>query len=143
MDKPWRNEQHVSGFYPIHIGGKIGNTACYYNVPVPQKVRKEHWAGKDNSQVKTTHAFAYEINTIVAEKKALINEYIKRNFNFGKSVTVEGIISHLTNKGQTNSFYDFMDKYIKHPPEKLEPNTIKKYSTTLTHLRKFNKELFF
>lgn len=36
-----------------------------------------------------------------------------------------------------------MSKYIKRPPEKLELNTIKKYSTTLTHLRKFKKELFF
>lgn len=36
-----------------------------------------------------------------------------------------------------------MATYIKRPPEKLELNTIKKYSTTLSHLRKFKKELFF
>jgi hypothetical protein len=36
-----------------------------------------------------------------------------------------------------------MNNYIKTPPEKLEPNTIKKYSTTLTHLKTFRKELFF
>ena len=36
-----------------------------------------------------------------------------------------------------------MDRYIKRPPEKLEPNTIKKYATTLTHLKKFKREIFF
>ncbi len=36
-----------------------------------------------------------------------------------------------------------MQQYIKRPPEKLELNTIKKYSTTLTHLRKFTKQIFF
>ncbi len=36
-----------------------------------------------------------------------------------------------------------MDRYIKGPPEKLEPNTIKKYSTALTHLRKFKKQILF
>jgi site-specific recombinase XerD len=36
-----------------------------------------------------------------------------------------------------------MQKYITRPPEKLEPNTIKKYATTLTHLKKFKKQIFF
>lgn len=36
-----------------------------------------------------------------------------------------------------------MHDYIISPPEKLEDNTLKKYNTTLTHLKKFRKQLYF
>ncbi len=52
-------------------------------------------------------------------------------------------MSHLKQKGDHNPFYEFMSQYIKKPPQKLELNTLKKYSTTLAHLKKFRKELFF
>jgi integrase len=139
----WRGEPHKSGLYPVHVRIKIGNTARYYNVPVPQKIRKEQWIGKDDSWVKGSHPFAFEINNKIIEIKASINDYIKRALNFNKPLTVENIMAHLTNKGENKSFLIFMDNYIKRPPEKLEPNTIKKYSTTLTHLKKFKKEIFF
>lgn len=139
----WRNEKNKSGLYPIHIRIKIGNTARYYKIPIPQKIKNEQWSGKENSWVKFSHPFAFEINNLIGEKKALINTYIKRNINFGKSVSVEGIIESLSNKGYGNSFFEFMSKYIMRPPEKLEINTIKKYSTTLIHLKKFKKEISF
>ena len=53
------------------------------------------------------------------------------------------IFQHLKRKGDINSFYDFMDGYIKKPPEVLEENTLKKYRTALTHLRAFRKQLTF
>lgn len=139
----WRNETHKSGLYPVHIRIKIGTSARYYNVPIPQKIRLDQWSGIDSVWVKPSHPFAFEINTAISEKRGLINDYIKRNYNFGKPITLDGIMAHLTNKGQSNSFFDFMVTYIKRPPEKLELNTIKKYSTTLTHLRKFKKQIFF
>lgn len=139
----WRGEPHKSGLYPVHVRIKIGNTARYYNVPIPKKIRKEQWSGKDNNWVKTNHPFAFEINNKIIEIIALINEYIKRTLNFNKPLVVENIIAHLTNKGDDKSFLDFMQAYITRPPEKLEPNTIKKYSTTLTHLKKFKKQIFF
>lgn len=139
----WRNESHKSGLYPVHIRIKIGNTARYYNVPVPQKIRTGQWQGKENNWVKATHPFAFEINNKIIEIISSINEYIKRTLNFNKPLIVENIIAHLTNKGDNKSFLDFMDRYIKRPPEKLELNTIKKYATTLTHLRKFRKHILF
>jgi len=33
------------------------------------------------------------------------------------------IFQHLKRKGDINFFYDFMDAYIKKPPEVLEENT--------------------
>ncbi len=36
-----------------------------------------------------------------------------------------------------------MQNFIYSPPEKLAENTIKKYSTTLTHLKKMKTELYF
>lgn len=139
----WRGQPHKSGLYPVHIRVKIGNTARYYNVPVPLKVRKEQWQGKEGNWVKSNHPFAFEINHKIIEIKASINEYIKRTLNFDKPLTVENIMANLTNKGENKSFLDFMEKYIIRPPEKLELNTIKKYRTTLTHLRKFRKQILF
>src|SRR5688572_16631423 len=46
-------------------------------------------------------------------------------------------------KGDRNSFFEYMDGYIKKPPEKLEENTLKKYRTTLSHLKKFRKQIYF
>jgi site-specific recombinase XerD len=139
----WRNENNKSGLYPVHIRIKQGNVARYFRVPAPIKIRKDQWAGKEGAWVKQNHPFAFEINNKIIEIKGLINEYIKRTVNFGKPVTVEGIIAGLTNKGDNKSFLDFMQRYITRPPEKLEPNTIKKYATTLTHLKKFKKQIFF
>jgi lipoate-protein ligase A len=53
------------------------------------------------------------------------------------------IFAHLNKKGDRHSFYDYMDAYIKKPPEKLEENTIKKYKTCLVHLNGFRKQLHF
>jgi site-specific recombinase XerD len=139
----WRNENNKSGLYPVHIRIKQGNFARYYRVPTPIKIRKDQWTGKEGAWIKPSHPFAFEINNKIVEIKGLINEYIKRTVNFSKPVTVEGIIASLTNKGDNKSFLDFMQRYITRPPEKLEPNTIKKYATTLTHLKKFKKQIFF
>lgn len=139
----WRNQSNKSGLYPVHIRIKLGNTARYYNVPLPLKIRPDQWRGKDDTWVKPSHPFAFEINATISEKMTLIYEHIKRNYTFGKALSLHGIIAILKNKGNSNSFYEFMEKYIKNPPEKLEINTIKKYTTTLAHLRSFRKELLF
>jgi site-specific recombinase XerD len=139
----WRGEPHKSGLYPVHIRIKIGNTARYYNVPIPQKIRESEWQGKENAWIKNTHPFSFEINHKIIETIAAINEYIKRALNFNKPLSVENIIAHLSNKGDNKSFLDFMERYVRRPPEKLELNTIKKYATTLTHLKKFKKQIFF
>ena len=48
----WRNETHKSGLYPVHIRIKIGITARYYNVPIPQKIRLDQWTGKDSRGIR-------------------------------------------------------------------------------------------
>ena len=139
----WRKEVNSSGLYSVYLRITLNRISRYYKVDTPQKVRQDQWSGIPDSWVKNSHPFAFEINNKILEKKAVITELTKRCYNFKKSITFENIFSHLKQKGDKNSFYDFMDAYIKRPPEKLEPNTIKKYSTTLTHLRSFRKELFF
>lgn len=139
----WRNEDNKSGLYPVHIRIKKGNVARYHRVPIPQKIRKEQWSGKENSWVKSNHPFAFEINCKIAEIKGRINEYIKRTYSFDKPVTVEGIINSLINKGNNKSFLDFMQRFIQHPPEKLELGTIKKYRTTLSHFKAYKRNLLF
>lgn len=74
--------------------------------------------GRKGRCMDKTLPYAFEINTRIIEIKASIAEYVKRTFNFNKPVTVEGIIKHVTNKGDNKSFLEFMDHYIKRPPRK-------------------------
>ena len=101
------------------------------------------WSGLDDNWVKGSHPYAFEINNKILEKKRIVQDLIKKSYNFNKRLTFETIFEHLKRKGDINSFYAFMQRYIDNPPEKLEDNTIKKYKTTLIHLKKFRKELFF
>lgn len=43
----------------------------------------------------------------------------------------------------TRASWNLWTTILSARPEKLEPNTIKKYSTTLTHLKKFKRQIFF
>lgn len=138
----WRNEENKSGLYSIHLRITINRDSRYYKIPVPQKVSLTQWADREDGWVKN-HPFAFEINNKIREKKNKINDLVKRSYNFNKTLTFETIFRHLKKKGDTNSFYDYMKEFIANPPEKLEPNTIKKYSTCLSHLQAFRKELYF
>ncbi len=103
----------------------------------------DQWSGEDDNWVKPNHPFAFEINSKIMEKKTVLHEQIKRSYNSNKSVTIESLMQYLEKKGNRHSFFDYMDNYIKRPPEKLEENTIKKYRTTLNHLRAFKKQVHF
>lgn len=139
----WRNETNKSELYSVHIRIKINNTARYYKIDTPQKIKLSEWSGKEDAWIKPSHPFSFEINNKIVEKKTIINDLIKRSYNFNKSLTIESILQHLNKKGNSNSFVDYMQSFINKPPEKLEENTIKKYRTTLSHLQKFKKQIFF
>lgn len=131
-----------SGVYSIYLRITINRESRYYKIPIPQKISKEQWSGKEDSWIKN-HPFAFEINNKIIEKKAVVNDLIKRSYNFNKALSFETIFQHLKKKGSSNSFYDYMKDFIANPPERLEENTIKKYNTTLSHLQEFKKTMFF
>lgn len=139
----WRKESNKSGLYSLHLRITIDRVSKYFKIAVPQKVSQLQWNGKEDSWVKNNHPFAFEINNKIIEKKNIVNDLIKRSYNFNKPVTFETIFRQLKKKGNSKSFYAFMEGFIKNPPEKLEANTIKKYNTCLTHLKSFRKELYF
>lgn len=139
----WRNQTNVSGLYPIHLRITISRSSRYYKIAVPQKVSPKEWNGRADGWVKASHPFAFEINNKIIEKKAVLNELIKRSYNLNKSLSFEAVFLHLKKKGNPNSFYDYMQAFILNPPEKLEIATIKKYNTCLSHLREFKKEMYF
>lgn len=139
----WRNEKNKSGLYSVHLRIKIGDHSRYYKIDTPQKIRVEEWSGKENCWIKSSHPFAFEINNKIAEKRNIVHDVIKRCYNFNKAISFETIFQHLKRKGDRHSFFDYMDQYINHPPEKLELNTLKKYRTCLTHLKSFKKQVNF
>lgn len=139
----WRNETNKSGLYSIHLRITIDRVSQYDKIQIPQKICSSDWAGTEDAWVKSGHPFSFEINSKIRERKAVVYDLIKRNYNFNKRLDFETIFSHLRRKGDRESFYDFMKDYIRQPPEKLEINTIKKYNTTLRHLQAFKKRLIF
>jgi len=144
----WRNATNKTGLYSIHIRITIQRVSKYYKIDIPQKVSLKDWIdanpdSNDDCWVKKSHPFAFEINNKIIEKKNIVNNLVKRSYNFNKNVSFQMIFQHLKRKGDNNSFFDFMQAFIDKPPEKLEENTLKKYRTTLTHLKSFRKQLFF
>lgn len=139
----WRNEVNQSALYPVYIRITIERNSRYYKIPLPQKIRKEQWSGKEGHWIKNSHPFAFEINNKIAEKQSAVYELIKRYYGAGKTPDFESILSHLNRKGDRSSFIDYMQAYINNPPEKLELNTIKKYQTCLLHLKSFKNRILF
>ena len=139
----WRNEKNKKGLYSIHLRITIDRDSRYFKIQVPQKVTSSEWQGTEDSWIKASHTFSFEINSKIREKKSLVLDLIKRSYNFNKSLNFETIFLHLKRKGDRNSFFDYMKTYIQDPPEKLEENTVKKYSTCLSHLKSFKKQLHF
>ncbi len=139
----WRNEKNKKGLYSIHLRITIERVSRYYLIQVPQKVAYKDWSGAEDIWVKNSHPFAFEINNKIREKKGIVLDLIKRSYTFNKSLSFDTILLHLKKKGDRHSFLEYMQSYIVNPPEKLEPNTIKKYNTCLSHLKAFQKQISF
>lgn len=139
----WRNETNKSNLYSIHLRITIERDSKYYKIPVPQKVSPLQWSGKGDSWVKPNHSFAFEINNKISEKKGLVHDLIKRHYNQNKTLAFPIIFRQLKNKGDANSFLDYLKAYIVNPPEKLHENTLKKYNTCLQHLTAFKSAIYF
>lgn len=139
----YRNKSNKKELYSIHLRVTIERIAKYYEIKVPQKVSAKEWSGADGHWVKNTHQFSFEINNKILEKKNILHDLVKRSYNLNKNLDFESVFLHLRRKGDNNSFYGFMQSYIDKPPEKLELNTIKKYKTTLKHLKEFKTQLSF
>jgi hypothetical protein len=124
-----------TGTFPAYLRITIERVAKYYRIKIPQNVSPADWDPVEDSWVKLSHPFAFEINNKIIEKKNIVRELIKKAYTFNKSLDFETIFRHLNRKGEISSFYDYFRDYIKNPPEKLELNTIKKYETALSTWR--------
>jgi hypothetical protein len=58
-------------------------------------------------------------------------------------LTFETTFRALKKSEKANIFNDFFDDYIKHPTDKLEPDTFKKYHAYFDHLKNFNSTIRF
>jgi site-specific recombinase XerD len=139
----WRNQINLKGGYSIHLRITIDRISKYFTIPIPKKVTKEEWAGKDDAWVKSGHPFSFEINNKINEKKMLVYELIKKYYYLNKPVSFPIVFRQLKRKGDVSSFLDYLELYIKDPPEKLHENTLKKYQTCHKHLSKFKASINF
>lgn len=139
----WRNEKNVHGLYSVYLRITIDRNSKYLKIAVPQKITRSQWNGSEYNWVKSHHPFSFEINSKILEHKNTAIDLIKRSYMFNKPLSFQTFFSVMKRKGDRHSFYDFMQRYIDRPPEKLEENTLKKYRTALSHLKKCRPQLQF
>jgi integrase len=139
----YRKNVNKSGLYPIHLRVTINRVQRYYQIKVPQKVSLGQWTGKNDSWIKNTHPFAFEINNKIIEKKAIVTDLIRRCYNLNKPVTFYAIDRELSRKGDRTVFNDYVRNYIDNPPEtvKLDDITWEKYEAFLVHLNNFQPKI--
>jgi site-specific recombinase XerD len=129
--------------YSVYIRITINRQSKYYKVKAPQKVTTEQWSGKENSWIKNTHSFAFEINNKIKETLEAINRTIKRYYSLDKPITFKAIEENLKKKGDDRVFNIYVDQYINNPPERLEEATLEKYRAFLKHLNDYNSNISF
>ncbi len=139
----WRNDKNKRGLYSVYLRSTIDRDSKYLKIAVHQKIARSQWNAADDNWVKSSHPFAFEINHKILEKKNAAIDLVKRSYMFNKPISFQTFFSIMNRKGDRHSFYDFMQRYIDRPPEKLEENTLKKYRTALSHLKKCRPQLQF
>ena len=138
-----RRLPNKSGKYPVAIRITINRSSKYHTIPLPEKVTTEQWSGVDDYWVNDSHPFSFEINTKIREEKQIIQNLIKRYYLAGKKITFQMIFGQLKHGGSGSCFNTFFANYIKHPTDKIEIDTLKKYKACLEHLNSFNREIMF
>ena len=85
----WRKEVNKSRLYSIYLRITLRGVHKYYLIPLPQKVALDQWTGKEYAWVKNSHPYAFEINDLIAEKKNILAELIRRYYLAKKSLTID------------------------------------------------------
>jgi len=138
-----RRLSNKSGDYPIHLRITIDRKSKYEHIPVPAKISKAQWIGQDDNWVRDDHPFFFEINTKIREKKQAVQNLIRRYYLSGKPITFSTLFHELHRSGLTSTFNAFFADYIKHPTDKIEIDTLKKYKACIEHLNTFNNKISF
>jgi integrase len=139
----YRNKKNKSGLYPIHLRVTINCEQRYYPIKVPQKIALSQWTGKNESWVKNTHPYAFEINNKIIEKKTIVTDLIRRFYTLNKPLTFYHLERELIRKGDRRVFNDYVRNYIDRPPEyvRLDDVTWEKYEAFLRHLNNFQPRI--
>ncbi|MGV3528140.1 MAG: phage integrase SAM-like domain-containing protein [Flavisolibacter sp.] len=139
----YRNKVNKSGRYPIHLRVTINGHQRYYPIKVPLKVAPNQWTGKNDSWVKNTHPYAFEINNKILEKKTIITDLIRRCYTLNRPVSFFHVDRELNRKGDRTVFNDYVRNYIDNPPEhvNLDAVTWEKYEASLGHLNNFQSRI--
>lgn len=141
----YRNKTNKSGLYSIHLRVTINREQRYYEIKVPQKVRLDQWTDRPEAWVKDSHEYAFEINNKIIEKKTIVTDLIKRFYNLNKNLNFYAVDRELNRTGDRMVLNDYVDNYIKHPPENvsLDDVTWEKYRAFKKHLDAFRPKTLF
>jgi site-specific recombinase XerD len=141
----YRRMTNQSGLYKIHIEINLNRKGDrkYEEIKVPEKIGKQHWSGKENSWVKNTHPYAFEINEAIKAKLYLLSNLNKRYYLANKALSWPQIKRELQLNNNTDSFLTYFDSVIKCPKEDLDESTLDRYKVTLGHLKRWRPGITF
>lgn len=138
-----QGDKNKSKLYSAYIRITLNRQSKYVRIKVPKKISDDQWSGKENSWVKNSHPFAFEINNKIKETLDILNRVIKRHYNLDKPLSFPILLNSLKRKGDDRIFNDYVTQYIAHPPERLEEATLEKYRAFSKHLNDFNPSISF
>lgn len=139
----WRNAKNAKQRYRLHICIYLNGQRRYAEIPTPQNVAKNEWCDRNNSWVKNTHPYAFEINQEIKQRLDLLTDLNRRYFLAKQSLSFPLIFKELQQNNNSHSFNLYFELIIKDPPEVLDAETMKRYHAALINLNKFNPSITF
>lgn len=131
------NAKNISGLYKVNIRVTINRKHCYLSIPDFPKLKKEHW---HKGEIKKTHPYAYELNTLLQNKVRDLEGYVMRSLIEGTSVTWEGIKAIHEAESSRIDFIKFATEHI-HKSRDIKYGTKRSYNTTITMLENFRSKI--
>lgn len=122
----------------IYLYANVNGSKMF--VSVGSSIPENSWNETDQS-VKSGIANQRTINNKLAQIRIQINNLINRADSSGKSLTVQELKNIVSDGGNSDSFYLFMDKEIKRMNR--SSGTIAIYKSRLNDLKKFKSDLKF
>lgn len=129
--------------YSIYIRITLNRQSKYIRIKTPSKITDDQWSGKENSWIRNSHPFAFEINEKIRATLEVLNRIIKRHYSLEKPLSFAILLNGLKRKGDDRIFNDYITHYISNPPERLEEATLEKYRAFLKHLNDFKPSISF
>jgi len=115
-----------------------------YKFSTGEKIHPKYW-NDENQSVRKSYSGASDFNEFLEGLEDDMNEIFREAITKKATPTPEYVREQLKKRMNKNteiqkSFFDYLDEFIKISKATKKPNTVKKFTTLLNHLKDFQRE---